>query len=164
MLALRAAEGPVCIPDSRGPKNRERITHTMFPIGYVRPLPKAPHFHSCHAPASPPKPFPAMVHHIALFKLKPQVTPAKLEEMMVATRIQLLKIPEILSVKCGKNIDQKSEWPFFIALEFESTEKLAVTEDDAIYMKYIADVIKPNTAERLTLNYEMEPGKSVKFS
>ena len=105
-----------------------------------------------------------MVHQITLFKLKPEVTPAKLEEMMMTTRIQLLKIPEILSVKCGKLIDPAGEWPFFISLDFESMEKLAVTEDDAIYMKFAAEVIRGNTSERLTLNYEMEPGKNLKFS
>lgn len=105
-----------------------------------------------------------MVHHITLFKLQPEVTPAKLEEMMMTTRIQLLKIPEILSVKCGKTIDPTSEWPFFIALDFESMEKLAVTEDDAIYMKFVSDVIRPYTTERLTLNYEMDPGKNLRFS
>ena len=105
-----------------------------------------------------------MVHHINLFKLKPEVTPDKIEEMMMTTRMSLLKIPEILSVRCGTNLEADSEWPFFIALEFESTEKLAMTEDDAIYMKFVADVIKPHAAERLTLNFEMEPGKNVKDS
>ena len=62
-----------------------------------------------------------MIHHIELFKLRPEVTPAKLEEMMMNTRMILLKIPEVLSVKCGKKVDPKNEWPFFIALEFEST-------------------------------------------
>lgn len=104
-----------------------------------------------------------MVHQITLFKLQPEVTPAKLEEMMMTTRIQLLKIPEILSVKCGKTIDP-ADWPFFIALDFESMEKLAVIEDDAIYMKFAAEVVRANTTERLTLNYEMEPGKNPKFS
>jgi hypothetical protein len=105
-----------------------------------------------------------MVHHITLFKLQPEVTPAKLEQLMFSTRMTLLKIPEILAVKCGKNIDPKSEWPFFISLEFESMEKLAMTQDEAIYMKFVADVIKPHTADALTLNYEMEPGKSVRYS
>ena len=105
-----------------------------------------------------------MVHHVTLFKLQPEVTPAKLEEMMMTTRIQLLKIPEILAVRCGKAIESDSEWPFFITLEFESMEKLAATEDDAIYMKFVAEVIRPNTSERLTLNYEMEPGKNLRFS
>jgi hypothetical protein len=31
-------------------------------------------------------------------------------------------------------------------------------------MKFTAEVIKPHTAERLTLNYEMDPGKNVKYS
>jgi len=105
-----------------------------------------------------------MVHHITLFKLQPEVTPAKLEQLMISTRMTLLKIPEILSVRCGKNIDPKSEWPFFIALDFESMDKLAMTEDEAIYMKFVADIIKPHTAAALTLDFEMEPGKSVKYS
>ena len=105
-----------------------------------------------------------MVHHVTLYKLKAEVTPAKLEELMRMTRSSLLKIPEVLSVRCGKNIDPKSEWPFFIALDFESMDKLAMTQEDAIFMKFVADIIKPNAADRLTLNYEMEPGKSVKYS
>lgn len=105
-----------------------------------------------------------MVHHITLIKLKPEVTPEKLEQMMMTTRMSLLKIPEILSVRCGKAIDPKMEYPFFVSLEFESMEKLQMTEEDAIYMKFIADVVKPNAADRMTLNYEMEPGKNVRYS
>jgi hypothetical protein len=39
-----------------------------------------------------------------------------------------------------------------------------MTEDDAIYMKFVAEVIRPHTTDRLVLNYEMEPGKNVKYS
>ena len=105
-----------------------------------------------------------MVHHITLCQLKPEITPEKLERMMMATRMSLLKIPEILSVKCGKAIDRASEWPFFFSLEFESMEKMRMTQEDAIYMKFVADIVKPNTAALLALNYEMEPGKNVKYS
>ena len=105
-----------------------------------------------------------MVHHVTLYKLQPEMTPAKLEKLMFSTRMTLLKIPEILSVKCGKNIDPKSEWPFFISLDFESTEKQAMVQDEAIYMKFVADFIKPYTTVALSLNYEMEPGKAVKYS
>jgi hypothetical protein len=105
-----------------------------------------------------------MVHHVTLYKLQPGVTPAKLEQLMFSTRMALLKIPEILSVKCGKNIDPDSEWPFFIALDFESMEKQAMVQEDAIYMKFVADMIKPHTVTALSLNYEMEPGKAVKYS
>lgn len=105
-----------------------------------------------------------MVHNVTLYKLQPEISPAKLEQLMFSTRMTLLKIPEILSVKCGKNIDPKSEWPFFIALDFESLEKKAMVHDDAIYMKFVADLIKPHTVAALSLDYEMEPGKSVKYS
>ncbi len=105
-----------------------------------------------------------MVHHIVLFKLKPEVTPAKLEEMMMNTRINLLKIPEVLSVKCGKKIDPKCEWPFFIAVDFESMDKLTIYREDPIHLKFVEEVIKSNTTERLALDYEMEPGKDVRYS
>jgi hypothetical protein len=39
-----------------------------------------------------------------------------------------------------------------------------MTQDDAIYMKFAAEVLKPNTSERLALSYEMEPGKDVRYS
>ena len=105
-----------------------------------------------------------MVHHIVLFKLKPEVTPAKVEEMMMNTRMQLLKIPVVLSVKCGKKIDPQSEWPFFIALDFESMDKFAMYQDDSIQLKYFEEILKPNTTERLILDYEMEPVKDVRYS
>ncbi|MEI6350726.1 MAG: Dabb family protein [Verrucomicrobiota bacterium] len=105
-----------------------------------------------------------MIHHVVLFKLKPEVTPEKLEEMMRQTRISLLKIGEVLSVKCGKNIDPASDWGFFIAVDFESMEKLAIYREDAIHIKYVEEVIKPNTDARVALDYEMEPGKDVKYS
>lgn len=105
-----------------------------------------------------------MIHHIVHFKLKPEVTPEKLEEMMRQTRSQLLKISEVLSVKCGKNIDPASEWKFFLAVDVESLEKLALYREDAVHIKYVEEVIKPNTYERLALDYEMEPGKDVRYS
>ena len=105
-----------------------------------------------------------MVHHIVLFKLKPEVTNDKVEMMMMNTRMMLLKIPEVLSIKCGKRIDPNCEWPFFIAVDCESMDKLALYRDDPIHLKFVEDIIKPNTTERLVLDYEMEPGKDVKYS
>lgn len=105
-----------------------------------------------------------MVHHIVLFKLKPEVTTGKLETMMMSTRMMLLKIPEVLSVKCGKIIDPKGEWPFFLAVDCESMDKLAVYLDSPIHLKFVEETIKPNTTDYLALDYEMEPGKDVKYS
>jgi hypothetical protein len=102
-----------------------------------------------------------MVHHIGLYKLKADVTPEDTEEMMMNARMQLLKIPEVLSIKCGKRIDPAVPWPFFIALDFESMAKQAIFREDPIYIKFVEEVIKPNTAECLALDYEMDPGKSL---
>ncbi len=105
-----------------------------------------------------------MVHHIDLFKLKPEVTPARVEEMMMNTRMMLLKIPEVLSIKCGKRIDADLEWPFFIAIDFESMDRYEIFKDDPIHVKFMEEVIKPNTADSLSLDFEMDPGKDVRFS
>ena len=105
-----------------------------------------------------------MVHHIILFKLKPEVTPARVEEMMMNSRMQLLKIPEVLSIKCGKRINSNMACPFFIALDFESMDKYAIFREDSIYVKFVEEVIKPNTSESLALDFEMDPGKDVRFS
>ena len=105
-----------------------------------------------------------MVHYIVLFKLKPDVSPAKLEQLMMNTRIHLLKIPEVLGVKCGKSIEADAEWPFFVALDFESMARLEVFKADPIYLKYEQKVLRPAISEELALSYEMEPGKDTRFS
>jgi hypothetical protein len=105
-----------------------------------------------------------MVHHITLFKLKPEVTPARIEEMMMNARMQLLKIQEVLSIKCGKRIEAEMPWPFFIAIDFESMDKYEIFREDPIHVKFMEEVIKPNTADSLPLFFEMDPGKDVRFS
>lgn len=106
----------------------------------------------------------SMIHHVVLYKLKPEVTPARVEEMMMNARMQLLKIPEVLSIKCGKRVDPELPWPFFIAIDFESMDKYAIFREDSVHVKFMEEVIKPNTADSLTLDFEMDPGKDVRFS
>ncbi len=105
-----------------------------------------------------------MVHHIGLYKLKPGVTPEETEEMMMHARMQLLKIDEVLSIKCGKRLDPENPWPFFIAIDFESMDKQAIFREDPIYIKFVEEVIKTKTNEYLPLDYEMDPGKDVNLS
>jgi len=108
--------------------------------------------------------FILMVHHVVLYKLKPEVTPARVEAMMMNARMQLLKIPEVLSIKCGKRIDPELDWPFFIAIDFESMDKYAIFREDPIFVKFTEEIIKPNTEDSLALDFEMDPGKDVQFS
>jgi Stress responsive A/B Barrel Domain len=116
------------------------------------------------ASSETPISFTLMVHHIVLYKLKPEITPARVEAMMMNTRMQLLKIPEVLSIKCGKRIDPELPWPFFIAIDFESMDKYAIFREDPIFVKFTEEVIKPNTEDSLDLDFEMDPGKDVRFS
>ena len=112
----------------------------------------------------PPISITLMVHHIDLYKLNSDVTPARVEAMMMNARMQLLKIPEVLSIKCGKRIGPELDWPFFIAIDFESMDKYAIFREDPIYVKFVEEVIKPNTEDSLVLDFEMDPGKDVRFS
>ena len=105
-----------------------------------------------------------MIHHLVLFKLKPETDEEKVEWMMRETRIQLLKIPGVLSVRCGKKIEPDTEWPFFLVVEIESMDKLRAYRDDPVHLKFVEEVIKPNVVERLALDHEMEPGKDVLYS
>ena len=105
-----------------------------------------------------------MIHHIVLYKLKPEVTPARVEAMMMNARMQLLKIPEVLSIKCGKRVDSELAWPFFIAIDFESMDKYTMFTEDPIFVKFTEEIIKPSTSDSLVLDFEMDPGKDVRFS
>lgn len=105
-----------------------------------------------------------MIHHLVLFKLKPEVDDEKIEWMMRQTRILLLKIPEVLNVKCGKPLAPDATWPFFLSVDVESTEKLAIYREDPNHVKFLEEVIRPNTTERLSVDYEMDPGRDVTYS
>lgn len=83
---------------------------------------------------------------------------------MMNARMQLLKIPEVLSIKCGKRISSEMEWPFFIAIDFESMDKQEIFREDPIFVKFNEEIIKTHTASALTLDFEMDPGKDVRFS
>jgi Stress responsive A/B Barrel Domain len=98
-----------------------------------------------------------MIHHIVLYKLKPGSTAEQLEKLLMQTRMQLLKIPVAVNVRCGRRIDQKNEWPFFLAVDFDSKERMAMFNEDPIYIKFVEETIKPNTQEALVLDYETDP-------
>ena len=83
---------------------------------------------------------------------------------MMKARMQLLKIPEVLSIKCGKRIEEEMDWPFCIAIDFESMDKFAIFREDPIYVKFTEEVIKPNTEYSQQLDFEMDPVKDVRFS
>ncbi len=109
--------------------------------------------------------FPIMVHHIVLLKTNPDVTAAKLEDLMVETRIRLLKIPEVNNLRVGKRIDiEKNPHNLFFSLDAENMDKLTFILESAVFSQFEKQILKPFVAEFQVLNYEMEPGKDVRYS
>ncbi len=105
-----------------------------------------------------------MIAYLSLFKLKSEVTLEKLEEMMSQTRVQLLRVPEVLTVKTGKRVNPNDPFAWFVYLEVESMDKLVICQDDPHYIKFREEVLKPNVAEKEATAFEMEPRKDVKYS
>lgn len=105
-----------------------------------------------------------MIAYLSLYKLRPEVTEEKLEEMMSRTRFMLLRVPEVLTVKTGKRVNRNDPFPWFVYLEVETMDKLAICQDDPNYIKFREEVLKPNVAEQEATAFEMEPRKDVKYS
>jgi len=105
-----------------------------------------------------------MIHHVVYFQLKPEVDTATLEEMVRTCRSILLKIPEVLSVRSGRNLDPDSQWQFFFAIEVESRDKLRVVLDDAHHLKLLEKSLKPRANSHFTMDFELDPSKALKYS
>ena len=105
-----------------------------------------------------------MIAYLSLYKLRPEVTEEKLEDMMSRARMALLRIPEVLTVKTGKRVNSNDSYPWFVYLEVETMDKLAICQDDPHYIKFREEVLKPHVAEQDATAFEMEPRKNVKYS
>jgi len=105
-----------------------------------------------------------MIHHVVYFQLKPEVDRALIEELVRTSRCLLLKIPEVMSVKSGRNIDPTSQWQFFFSIEVDSREKLKFTQDNPYHLKLMEKYLKPNTDGQFTMSYELDPSKNLKYS
>ena len=105
-----------------------------------------------------------MIHHVVYFQLKPEVDAAMVEELVRVSRSLLLKIPEVLSVRSGRNLDRDSQWPVFVAIEVETLEKLRIVFDDPFHLKFIEKHVKPNVVNQFSLDFELDPSKDLKYS
>ena len=105
-----------------------------------------------------------MVHQVIYLQLSEKVDDAILEEMVRASRTWLLKIPEALSVRSGRNLDPDSQWQFFYSFEVESLEKLKLVKEDGFYLKLEQQFIQPNTGARFEMEFELDPSRELKYS
>jgi hypothetical protein len=109
-----------------------------------------------------------MVHHVVLCKFKTGLTAAAesrvVEELMRQTRSRLLRIPECLTVQCGKRIESDNDWGFFFSVDYETLAKMRLAQKSPAYGKFLQEVIDAYAIEQLSMTYELEPGKKVKYS
>jgi hypothetical protein len=105
-----------------------------------------------------------MIHHLVLLTTKPEVIPTKLEEIMVETRIRLLKISEVNNLRVGKRVDASNGYTYFFSFDVENMDKLAFVYDNAVYTQFEKQILGPFVAASKTMDYEMEPGKDVRYS
>tara|TARA_Y100000814_G_scaffold273115_1_gene230975 strand:- start:159 stop:476 length:318 start_codon:yes stop_codon:yes gene_type:complete len=105
-----------------------------------------------------------MIAHILFYKLRRDVDEKRLEEMVRSTRSILLKIPEILQVDSGRNVGQASEWPFFVSFGVENLDKLTMVKEDVLYLRFLRDVIEPNTDAEEAFSFETDPSKDLRYS
>jgi hypothetical protein len=105
-----------------------------------------------------------MIHSVTLYRVRADVDEKKLDQMMISARVSMLKIPEVQGVRTGKNVDPGSPWGFFVALDVESMDRLKLVHEDAVYIKFQADILSGAVEEQFVANYEMQPGKSIKYA
>lgn len=105
-----------------------------------------------------------MIHQVIYLKLNDSVDSKVLEEIVRASRTWLLKIPEVLAVRSGRNLDPDSPWPFFYSFEVESREKLKFVKEDGFYLKFIKQYIEPHTTHGLEMEFELDPTRDFKYS
>ncbi|MDP4625711.1 MAG: Dabb family protein [Akkermansiaceae bacterium] len=105
-----------------------------------------------------------MVQHVIYLQLNEPLEKGKLEEMVRASKSWLLKIPEVLSVRSGRNLVPDSQWQFFYSIEVESREKLRMAESDPNHLKFVRDFIQPYTSNSFALDFELDPSRELKYS
>ncbi|MGF1656083.1 MAG: Dabb family protein [Verrucomicrobiales bacterium] len=104
-----------------------------------------------------------MIHQVILAKFAEGIKDEEIERLMRQTRMQLLKIPDVLTVRCGKKLQADQEWPFFVALEYDSKAKQGMVHDHPVYVKY-RELLTESTESHQMLFFEMEPYKNVDHS
>jgi hypothetical protein len=105
-----------------------------------------------------------MVHHAVYFQLKPEVGPGTLEELVRNSRSLLLKVPQVLAVRSGRNLNPAASWQFFFSIEVDSLEKLRATLDDPHHLKLMEKWLIPNSVDSFSMDFELDPSKFLKHS
>lgn len=105
-----------------------------------------------------------MIEHICLCRLRPEASDAgTLEWMMRETRSRLLKIPAVLAVRCGRNIETSGEWAFFYSVVLDSESRIAAFHAHAVHKKFQREVLERCVRSQTVMDFETVPGDDPLF-
>lgn len=105
-----------------------------------------------------------MIHHVVFFQLKPEADAEVVETLVRTSRSLLLKIPEVLNIRSGRNVDPGSPWPLFLCVEVDSLDKLRILLDNPYHLMFTEKFIKPYVSAQLEMDFELDPSKNLKYS
>ena len=105
-----------------------------------------------------------MIHHVVYFQLQDGVDQTTLVDLVRTSRSQLLRVPEVLAVRSGRNTDPLSQWHFCFSIEVGSLEKLRIVLDDPFYFKLLEKTLRPLAVSDFNLTYELDPSRDLKYS
>ncbi|CAI9085562.1 hypothetical protein A7K93_11210 [Candidatus Methylacidiphilum fumarolicum] len=98
-----------------------------------------------------------MIHHLCFLSSQNVSNPEQIDNLMIETRVRLLKIPEIMNLRVGKNISPNGSYFFFFSFDVDSIEKLELVKQSPYYYQFEKQILAPLSAIRTEYDFEMEP-------
>lgn len=97
-----------------------------------------------------------MIVHIVLFKWQPDTSAETIASVMSVLRGMKGKVPEIIDLSCGDNFSELSQG-FQNGLVVQVKDKVALDAyaKNAHHQEILQTFIKPNLADKLTIDYEV---------
>ncbi|QSR89024.1 hypothetical protein [Methylacidiphilum caldifontis] len=100
-----------------------------------------------------------MIHHLCLLTSQKISSSEQIDNLMIETRLRLLKIPEVMNLRVGKSIQPNNSYFFFFSFDVDSLEKLELIKQSAYYYQFEKQILSPLSATKTEYNFEMEPKK-----
>lgn len=102
-----------------------------------------------------------MIHHICLLSSPKAASPEQIDNLMIETRLRLLKIPEVMNLRVGKSVNSNNSYFFFFSFDVDSLEKLELVKQTAYYYQFEKQVLSSLSALKTEYDFEMEPKKEI---
>ncbi|MDD2676505.1 MAG: Dabb family protein [Methylacidiphilaceae bacterium] len=100
-----------------------------------------------------------MIHHLCFLEPLPSTSSSELDALMIEIRIILLKLPDIHSLRVGRNLAPGDPFSLFLSFDIDSPEKLEFVQRNPIYYQFERQILDVHAKRIVRYNFDMEPGK-----